>query len=117
MNVFTFFVVYFLGILDAWMHIWRRCEPGESIFVHVESQGTDAGQSYVYSQIALEAIDKKRILNIMTGYQALTRSVGHLGKLVCNRYAFSLRALSGFDNPVLVRVFFHFHFQDVCLFG
>lgn len=113
MNVFAFFVVDFLGILDSWMNIWRCCEPGESIIVHVDSQGTNAGQSDVYSQIALEAIDEKRILDIMTRYQAVTRSIGDLGKLVCNGYTFSLRARSGFDNPVLVRVLFHLLFQKV----
>lgn len=117
MNVFTFFVVDFLGVLDSWMNVWRCCEPGESIFVHVESQWTDAGQSNIYSEITLEAIDKERILNIMTGYQALTRSIGYLSKLVCDGYAFSLGALSRFDDPVLVRVSFHFHFQKLCLLG
>ena len=58
MNVFTFFVVNLLGVLDSRVNVWRCCEPGESIFVHVESQWTDAGQSNIYSEITLEAIDK-----------------------------------------------------------
>lgn len=86
-------------------------KPGQALFIDIDPERINTSDSDVYSEIELQAVNKKGIVDIVTddkGRVALEFCLNHL-KWRCYRDAFALRTVVWLGN-VCVLVFLHFLF-------
>jgi len=71
--------------------IFDCCQPHKSFLIHVNSKWVNRHQGNVDSEIKFVAIQKQRVIDILTYYTRLFEIINFL-EIVCDEYSFALAA-------------------------
>ena len=64
------FLLFEIAVLSKMVFLGGK--SGQTIFIDVNSQGVDGCQSNIYAKIKFVAVNKKRVVDILTDYHLCT---------------------------------------------